>query len=1078
MVDLTLDSDVESEDEAAIQPQLTMATSKPPVRPSPLPSLASDALRPAMGNLALPSGGGFTIDSTPFIRTPATLASTFTEIPSPGEPAKALAVASVVQRAPPLTSNFQTQTATIATMNNAGREAKRRKLSTSSREATIQDGVHAQGPKYAPKRQSGLHGAASSTQAQASPAMAGFTSLREKLNSMNGAPSVHYMNSALKSSASPIPILDDMPSQAARPLFIGRTPQGNTATGLPSPGLTTPEDVSAVVIDSDPLEPDETEIAYPPPPAASGFKTRGDTGHSSFQEVVSPAAPANVTAAQAQPLPHPFLLREAAPSLENIEHMEVDSTASDLVMRQTTPHNKQQGHMLSQPRIALPPATNLASPVDISNTGNATERADDLLIFLKEVKRLKWAEITEEFGKHIPGRSYSNLQSRYSTTLNRRDRTQDPTTLILPPKFAREATVNWAKVHADTKGPQPRRTVTDLSNKGSPHRSHVDRPKPIPRGLNQVKDDGDSSGAESAPQRQRARRAAPVNYTWPQLRTVKGGFEELASTDDPILGRRTTSRAQSRSKSPNDDMSVVPSRTSTSCFKPLNSDFSQQDARLGLTLQGDLRDAQQDRAPYLSSSQRLVMHKSSKNRIWDQDSIKNCQSTIFHVDFSPAELKIVTEVVAKFVTSGQTHHSTYRRHLKAVLKGLLEPKLQKLAYEIGRYLRSRDTQSIASFLEDAAAGKVLDVPHIQRLASTKSEPYMSCTYADSIPSRLRHRELGLQSVRGRQAASMPLTYRLKNQIIDTLGPKSTWTGASSDIHTVAWSPDGQYFAAGAVAVTDTDSMQYNRPNVLLYGDTVNGNIHELSEHFIKRPRPDAGANSTHAMYVSQDPTLFTTVSSVAFCPSGDTMYSAGYDNKVCVWDVSAGSQQPSLITKLNHKEQVDVLAVNEMYDGVIATATKRTTANSIKLIRLDRNTDNYEVANFASARAVRFPDLKMSANALRFDVTGQYLLAGFGANMREDSGWDTSGDICLWDVNKPETALGVYGSSRNVFDVAFNARPSQRGVFAVGCVANGNVNRGTRSVVRIYSPKEDHRRYTCRLELECKAFDMNDLAWW
>jgi WD40 repeat protein len=139
-----------------------------------------------------------------------------------------------------------------------------------------------------------------------------------------------------------------------------------------------------------------------------------------------------------------------------------------------------------------------------------------------------------------------------------------------------------------------------------------------------------------------------------------------------------------------------------------------------------------------------------------------------------------------------------------------------------------------------------------------------------------------------------VSYQIRNQLIDTLGPKSTWTGASSDIHTVAWSPDGQCFAAGAVAVTDPDSMQYNRPNVLLYGNTISGNIHELGLHSVVREKTSAGPNSTHAMHITQDPKLYTTVSSVAFAPSGNLMYSAGYDGHVNIWDVTKGSKQPDL----------------------------------------------------------------------------------------------------------------------------------------------------------------------------------------
>jgi hypothetical protein len=155
------------------------------------------------------------------------------------------------------------------------------------------------------------------------------------------------------------------------------------------------------------------------------------------------------------------------------------------------------------------------------------QKADHLLIFLKEVKRLKWADITTEFAKHFKGRSYTQLQSRYSTTLNKRDRAQDPPTLNLPPKFAAEATIDWDTVHANTPGFRVRTEVANQGLNGVPGRPEVGRP----RAVQQAKDHDDSSGTDSAP-RQRSRRTAPVNYTWPKLRTMEGGTEEWVDNED------------------------------------------------------------------------------------------------------------------------------------------------------------------------------------------------------------------------------------------------------------------------------------------------------------------------------------------------------------------------------------------------------------------------------------------------------------------------------------------------------------------------------------------------------------------
>jgi hypothetical protein len=844
-----------------------------------------------------------------------------------------------------------------------------------------------------------------------------------------------------------------------------------------------------MALDSDPLEPMQVEVSQPKSPVPLKSRQQDGTGRGSIEEVSEPKAtflastPTN--AVHTRPTPRQPSPRAAAPAIESTEHDDGDSVNSDLPLRQSISREIQQTPSSagsSSRAVSSASTPNRQGTPPKSGFRSAMNESDQLIIFLKEVKRLKWTEITKEYLKDYPQSNYGRIQSRYSSFLNKRDRTEDPPTLVLPSRFAAEATIDWTSVHANTGPPHVKKEASDLGNTHLPRRTHVAKSQAVPRAVQQIRDDADSSSGESARQKHRSRRAAPVNYTWPQLRIVKGGFEELLDAEESSPQGRAGFGTHSHSEPPSDETLIITGRNRTLRSKPLDPDSSHRDAKLGLELQRNLRSAQQKRTPYLSSSQRFAMNESPKEWTWDQSSIQDWQGAILHVDFGPGELQIVEKVVAKFIPSGrQTRHSTYRRHLRAILKGLTEPKLQHLAHEISRLLRSRDICSIRCLLEDAAAGNLSDIHQVQRLAWKRPNSSMGGADMGSIQSHVRQRELGLQATRGLQAVSTPVTYRFENQLFDTLGPKSVWTGASSDIHTVAWSPDGQYFAAGAVAVTDSDSMQYNRPNVLMYGDTINSNIHELGKHYVKREKTENGANSTHAMYVSQDPKLFTTVSSVAFSPSGQIMYSAGYDHSVCIWDVSAGSQQPYMIRELQHKAPVDVLAINPAFDGMIATGTKRTTDKSIKLVKFseeaiyDESWDHTK-SNFASTKAVSRPDLKMSANALKFDMTGHFLLAGFGANMREDSGFDTSGDICLWDVQS-ETALSLHGSSRNVFDVTFNPRPAYHGLFAVGCVANGMVNRGTRSVVRFYSPQKDCK-FTCPLELECKALDMNDIVWW
>ncbi|KZM25199.1 uncharacterized protein EKO05_0008487 [Ascochyta rabiei] len=1074
LVDLTLDSDFDSEDDIIVSETASSRAAYVSLAPARRPSYASTpATRPSTPPVPLPgsasnahseqsAGVQSRKSCTPTGR--ATNASSSTSTTTIASPANMGRNASTSQD---VAAALLTAPSAARTSTHVENSAKRRKLTTLDRPEVGQNKI---------VKQSSTHGDAAPTLAQNVAGSSRNTNLGAKLNNMNGAPSVHFMNAALKPTGLPVPVLDDVLLQAHRPLPIGRLSEDHAMTGLLSPGLTTTPESEVVVIDSD----DEPELVQPSLPhadrATEASVIRHESDHGLQSRAALPSGNMLNASVRTQSLRRSF-------SPPPAPHHDRNTASSGLAVRQPTPRKMQQ--ISETPRVPLavlptPPAT--TKPSCMTKTNHISEQADHLLIFLKEVKKLKWTDITAEFNREIPRRSYVQLQSRYSQTLNRRDRTQDPPTLNLPARFAAEATVDWQTVHADIPGPSPRIEVAGLSLNGMSQQNEYQNSKP--RAVQQIRDHDKSSGTDSGPQRQRSRRTAPVDYTWAKLGTRFAADELEGDVSDEKCTPRLKSRlnAPIRSESPADGTLVVSEPKVATQTKLLEMNFHAKDSLLGLATGRGLRSVQQERMPYLSLSQRIAMREGSEEWTWDQTN-PDWQGAVLHVDFSSAELQIVENVVGETVKSARrTRHSTYRRHLRAVLKKLAEPRLQQLAYEIARHLRSRGVQSIKSFLQDAATGKLSEAPQIQRYAAASPNTKLSSIQRPSIPAVIRQRELGFQSRRGWRTASSPLTYQTKNRMMDTIGPKYTWTGASSDVHTVAWSPKGQHFAAGAVAVTDVDSMQYNRPNNLLFGNAHEGTIHELGEHRIDRTRTDNGANSTHAMYVSQDPNLYTTVSSVAFSPSGDWLYSAGYDKTVCVWDTSLSR----LITSLKHNAEVDILAVNPPYEDVIATASKQTTNDSIKLVRLNQDVINDAswkptVRNFASAKAMSRPDLKMTVNALQFNpIGGSVLLAGFGANLCEDSGLDTTGDICLWDVEYGIN-LHVHGSSRNVFDVTFNPNPRKHCLFAVGCVASGNVNRGTRSVVRFYTTKgawnDRDRKHTCPVELECKAYDMNDIVW-
>lgn len=684
--------------------------------------------------------------------------------------------------------------------------------------------------------------------------------------------------------------------------------------------------------------------------------------------------------------------------------------------------------------------------------GALSEEEVHLLIFLKEVKKLKWSEITTTFAEHYPGRPYHTLQYTYSNKINRRDRTEDPSILILPSCYASEAQIDWAAVDAMPKGPSNtgrRRKADDLL----PPRSPLF--------------DSDSS---SNPHR-RPRRAVPVkNYKWPKGMSLEDNYDV---EKDPTASTSAV-KGHSRCDGSIYDLSVA-RKAVVADNVPITAQFDRDDAALAIRACNSTAAVALRRLPYLSYSQRSSLHHTSGVFQWDQVASRDWQGVVVHVDFGPVELNTVESTVLRIWRLNKASKSrSQRKRLRNLLSRLTEPDMLRLTSALRSELGARDRQSIGAFLSDAQANMIrCSAPRIERIAAARSDTSFRSDTNFSTSTMIRHRELGMQSRRGWCTAATPVSYLARNKVQDTLGPVFSYTGASSDVHTVAWSKDGQCFAAGAICVDDPDSMQYNRSNNLLYGDFSRNTISELGKHYVDRTRPETGLNSNHAMHASQDPKLYKTVTSVAFSPSGKYMFSGGYDNNVSVWDIQNDGLPPREVISLKHKAEVETMAVNQK--GVLATATRKGIANSIKVIKVDDDDPRQLVKHsYSSDKATSRPDLNIRPSALHFSPRyDNLLLAGFAANARAD-GRDQNGDICLWDINA-KRPIAVGASAKNVYDVSFHPRHTWA---AVACTAGHDANRGMRSCVRIYSEQDMDQKFIPRLELECKALDMNDVVWW
>ena len=348
----------------------------------------------------------------------------------------------------------------------------------------------------------------------------------------------------------------------------------------------------------------------------------------------------------------------------------------------------------------------------------------------------------------------------------------------------------------------------------------------------------------------------------------------------------------------------------------------------------------------------------------------------------------------------------------------------------------------------------------------------------SIGSMLRHRELGCGRSSGTASRTFDISWRLRSQMAERMRSWRSWTGASKDVVTAAWAPDGSTFALGASTDLDGLNIQYNRPNNLLLGDLVSNTITELPNHWVPRPKPeliDHGPNALEDTYNAVDPRLFTTVSHVCFQDSS-TMYTSSFDRTIKIWDLEHKSGGHRVQT-LPHSANVDVMTLSSKLSHCLASG-QRTFEDSIRvydLLSIARNGDSQPATpktTFSSSRAQKHELYPTCLQWGTISMTSNLLLAGFAESKHDESCPDREGDLCLWDVETSKS-FKLTPSVHNVFDVCWHPRlPLLAAATAPGSRRTLTDRYNTQSVVRVYGPLQGPGRM---VEYECPALDINDV---
>ncbi|TIA67119.1 WD40 repeat-like protein [Aureobasidium pullulans] len=344
---------------------------------------------------------------------------------------------------------------------------------------------------------------------------------------------------------------------------------------------------------------------------------------------------------------------------------------------------------------------------------------------------------------------------------------------------------------------------------------------------------------------------------------------------------------------------------------------------------------------------------------------------------------------------------------------------------------------------------------------TMDDPYRCRRVTQPLNYLIRHREIG--ATRGRQWPRK-IHAGFKNLAYNSMGVQAHMDNASGDVSTVAWSPDGKFFAAGAVAVADRQTIDHSKPRNLVIGSAATQTAKELPQHTIKHMLPDGRQKDA-----------FATVQLVAWSPDSKHMYSVGIDRRLHRYKVGESPLETTLVDTVEHPASVDFLSVSN--NGLVATGCASADAGAIRVLAYDDEN--------ATSKAVRLSGTVQSRktpSALKWGTAHNhqnYLLAGFSREVEvryaEDDNRDKEGEVALWDMNTQQR-LETDASNKNIFDLAWNPNPSSSSsIFAVASGTFGHVSHGIESVVRLYSPRQNRAQHT--MELDCPAWDINDVIY-
>lgn len=302
-----------------------------------------------------------------------------------------------------------------------------------------------------------------------------------------------------------------------------------------------------------------------------------------------------------------------------------------------------------------------------------------------------------------------------------------------------------------------------------------------------------------------------------------------------------------------------------------------------------------------------------------------------------------------------------------------------------------------------------------------------------------HLELGMGS--GPRKHPAQTIGNLRSSALRHLRPLKRFSGGSSDVIGVAWSPDGSKFALGTTTLNDA----YNRPGNLVIGCMEDMVVKILDGHKIDRPERQREA--------TLDNQIRCTVTGVDFSGDGSLMYSSSYDHTIKLWETRDGN----LLETFDLGSIVMTMSVAQPH-GTIAASAK---SGNVTTLRFGED---------GGLTSHQFPATKKGLYASTLLWAGElnpnWLLAGYDTDHRAS----VSGDCLILDALTGQKVHTIRPSTGGHYDMFLH---HQTGFLATGVSAPLSKNNDTHSYLRIYSLANQGNYAKKVLEFDNSQKDIN-----